>query len=101
MLALLVCAPAAASASVSGVVSGFTFTPAFTNAGSDPNVATDLTLNYSTAGDSVKDVAVTLAPGTLASPAAIPTAELCTPADLAGGNPSCPPHPRLPPARRW
>jgi hypothetical protein len=90
VLAALAVMPSVASASVSGAVRAFTFTPAFTTAGSDPNVTTDLTLNYSTTGDSVKDVTVTLPPGLLASPAAIPPADLCTPADLQGGNPSCP-----------
>jgi hypothetical protein len=92
VLAALAFGPGLAAASASGVVSAFTFTPSFLNAGSDPNVGTHLALDYSgqPANDSVKDVTVTLPPGMLASPAAVPAADLCRPADLQGVSPSCP-----------
>jgi hypothetical protein len=79
---LLAAGTSSAMATCTGDVAQFCSQPATTDAGSSPNIASTANFNYgSSTTDSVKDVTVTLAPGLLASPAAITSP--CTPAELA------------------
>lgn len=72
----------AGQAAASGVVSGFTVTPASGQAGGSADVAIDLSFDYTgqPSGDTVKDVAVTFPPGLLASVVDVPA--LCSTAQL-------------------
>ncbi len=82
-------APAGAAACTttgSGDVTDFCLTPSGTQAGSDPTLSTAIDFNYAKPGDSVKDVSVTLPPGLLAIPTAVPAQ--CTYSQLTAG--SCP-----------
>ena len=57
----------AAQAPASGVLTGFTLTPASTQAGSAADVTADLRFAYADGTDSVRSVTIDLAPGLLAS----------------------------------
>lgn len=70
-----------------GVVSSFCFQPAATGAGSAQTLNTAITFDYGKGSDdTVKDIAVTLPPGLLAIPTAVPA--ICTMAELQ--SESCP-----------
>ncbi len=71
-----------------GVVQYFCFQPTQTAAGSNPSLTTSIQFDYAKPNqyDTVKNVTVTLAPGVLAIPTAVP--DTCTPAELTAG--SCP-----------
>jgi len=79
------CTPAV-NATAGGVVSSFCFQPTSTTAGGDPGLDTTIDFDYSSRGDTVQNMTVTMPPGVLAIPTAV--GALCQPSELTAGT--CP-----------